>query len=768
MYGFNPQDEDRRTRGRNGTVGAAGRQGSADFYTTREGVTGHRAIPSTSREIVPSRIPDGASAGARALPPPQPTPKADFYATREGVASRAIPSSSRELVPSSRGYRTGYPVAQPRGLPSPPSSTPDFYTTREGVTGHRTMPSASRDIVATQGYRGGFPAQSGQMPAVRQTGGGSWSGTQASRPDFYTNTRGETARGFMPSGSREVGPSPYSYRGGPRTISTPGAEAPRGQRIQIDDAIREQLRSRIAGDTEAWRQEQARRAEAARQAGATPSQASEQASRAGGRVSRGFTALRRAIPSEAGRMGGVAGVVTALPEAADVAAVASDENSTGLDVATQAAEGTARTAGTIAGAAIGSKIGAGIGALGGPFSAVTVPIGGFVGGALGGWLGNQGVDTAIEKGRELVGVSPESPSDRINRDRENVGTPASARYADQYSGYGFGFAPQQQVNFAQTQPSATPQYQGQQQWPAQGQAGTQWQQPATGAYDNNVTRVGNSFYGGIIRPGFTVNGQPIGATNTIPSAQNRQAIQNLLASTPEFGGGFNPDQGRRYFIGRDSSVDDRVERALLRSAMRPLPGSQNGQLTASQRQILADYLRNNRNAQAQMDRAAADNAARLAQTQLSERAANARTAAQLAIDQARLEGEQMDRQLRLQQQAERDRLIRAYQQARTPAERSAIVEQLRILNGELPSGQQNRFEPQLVEVPVDPERPELGTRKVPYTFDPMTGQWIPWTNEQNSGPEPLPNHIAALRNNPSLAAQFDEKYGAGASARYLE
>ena len=34
--------------------------------------------------------------------------------------------------------------------------------------------------------------------------------------------------------------------------------------------------------------------------------------------------------------------------------------------------------------------------------------------------------------------------------------------------------------------------------------------------------------------------------------------------------------------------------------------------------------------------------------------------------------------------------------------------------------------------------------------------------------EPLPNHVAALKADPTLAAKFDQQYGAGSAARYLK
>ncbi|MBX6209467.1 hypothetical protein ISD46_33460, partial [Pseudomonas aeruginosa] len=69
--------------------------------------------------------------------------------------------------------------------------------------------------------------------------------------------------------------------------------------------------------------------------------------------------------------------------------------------------------------------------------------------------------------------------------------------------------------------------------------------PSAGGSDlpNNVTRVGNSFSGTTIRPGYTVNGEAQAAGFTPGgqrSAQNQRAVENLLARTPDVGMGFSP------------------------------------------------------------------------------------------------------------------------------------------------------------------------------------------------------------------------------------
>lgn len=97
-------------------------------------------------------------------------------------------------------------------------------------------------------------------------------------------------------------------------------------------------------------------------------------------------------------------VLGAVPEALDVAAVAADDKSSGLDVATQVAEG----AGRLGAAGTGAAIGAGIGS-------VVPVVGTAVGGIAGGLAGFLGADKLIKGVRAERGITPESPVDRIEK-----------------------------------------------------------------------------------------------------------------------------------------------------------------------------------------------------------------------------------------------------------------------------------------------------------------------------------------------------------------
>lgn len=130
--------------------------------------------------------------------------------------------------------------------------------------------------------------------------------------------------------------------------------------------------------------------------------------------------------SRVARVAGPAAVGLGIAgEGAQVANVASNPNSTSLDVGAQVATG----AGRLASAGLGAKAGAALGALAGPLAPVAVPLGAIAGGAGGYWA----ADKAIDGGRSLAARAMAG------------GTPAAASgpsaYPDQ-GGAAFGVFPQ--------------------------------------------------------------------------------------------------------------------------------------------------------------------------------------------------------------------------------------------------------------------------------------------------------------------------------------
>lgn len=382
--------------------------------------------------------------------------------------------------------------------------------------------------------------------------------------------------------------------------------------------------------------------------------------------------------------GALGGAASAIPEAVDVYDVAKDPNSTGIDVATQAAEGVSRTAAAGVGAALGAKGGAALGAFGGPFAPVTVPVGALLGGVAGGALGYFGADKAIETGRSLTGSDPSSPVDRVQRPPQTQ--PSAASPALQQG----SVTPSPTAN-----PVASPQTAADLSFPVQ-------------SMDNNVTRVGNSFSGRNIGMGFTVNGRPAGESIQPRSAQNEAAVNALFARTPDLNSvpasvqpqaapaGFNP--GGNMTVIRDSSADDRARQQLIRAASTPIDGARG--LTANQRADLRALTESDSRNQLARDTNAENNAARLTEAQmqtdsanaralLQESGANRRAEAANAIDGARLMDEREARGFQTRAAARVERLYDQYDKA-SPEQKSVIAQQIRELTSSGGSNQNLR------------------------------------------------------------------------------
>lgn len=536
-------------------------------------------------------------------------------------------------------------------------------------------------------------SQSRALVPVSQPATASATAPQASaQPNpgtMYTNSSGQTGRGFMPSSSRAVVPA------GPVTTHQPGRSlVPAGPVVDqprpegIDQATRDRVRRRVQADTANWQTQRA--AQDARFSGGQPPAGGNPPPAGGSGAGRGF--LRGAMRAT----GPLATVASAVPEARDVANVAGDERATGLDVATQASEGVARVAGTGAGAALGAKAGAGIGAFGGPFAPITVPAGALIGAGIGGWLGNKATDGAIDLGRRATGADTASPADRLSGN-----TPSRTPFIAQADA-----APAQTEQQPVEQSPVAP--------PAAAQGGA-----------NNVIREGNSYYAdGPITEGFTINGQnPATMVNTVRSPQNEQAVQALLARTPEFGTGtaavrdrgFQPAGARVTVVG-DSGRQESERRRAFAAASTPHAGAQNRQLTAAQINAMRGLISDERTADNQ--RHATD--ASLTREEMSQAGADRRAASRDAIDLRRVTGEEESRGFQTRAAARVERLYEQYEQASTPEEKSAIAEQLRVLSGD---SQAPRFAVAAGGQIIDPTTQQLITQPA-QIFNTQTGEFV--------------------------------------------
>lgn len=517
---------------------------------------------------------------------------------------------------------------------------------------------------------------------------------QPSPGTMYTNSSGQTGRGFMPSSSRAVvpvGTVANQQPGRSLVPSGPLVEHPRPE--GIDQRTRDQLRQRVQADSANWQAQRA--AQDARFGGGQPP--------ASGAAPRGFMsrALRAAGP--------LAAVASVVPEARDVANVAGADNTTGLDVATQASEGVARVAGTGAGAALGAKAGGVIGAFGGP---IAVPVGSLIGAGIGGFLGNRLSDGAIDLGRRATGQDAASPAERL------VGGPsAPAR-----------MIPQAAAEEPAPQPMPQP----------MPQPGAPARQPAAGQA-NNVIREGNSFYAdGPITQGFTVNGQSPAVTESATrSPQNEAAVQALLARTPEFGAGAGATQARgfqpggsRVTVVPDSGRMDSERARAFAAASTPHAGAQNRQLTAAQINAMRGLISDEQSAGNQ--RYATD--AGLVREEMSQAGADRRAASRDSIDLRRVAGEEEARGFQTRAAERVERLYEQYESAATPEERSAIAEQMRVLSGD---SQAPRYAVAAGGQIVDPNTQQLITQPA-QVFNTQTGQFV----DQRSALPPLEENPA--------------------------
>lgn len=648
----------------------------------------------------------------------------------------AQPNSSSKAVaqrPTGAPQRAGgsnlNTVQAPKGLPKPESpKTSRFYTNSEGSTGDGVRPSSARGVATTPPQKGGFPANP-NPPRLPPPSSSGQPGPQSN--NFYTNKEGQTTRGFGTSSSRAVVPS------GPRTgtslvpvekpASKPGA-APNTPK-EPNYKARAEGKARAAKDTAKYEAQRSKQSAEFKKANPSGSATVDRSAPKESRVQRSRAAIGKGKISGSGK---VLGALAAVPEVVDTYNVATDEDTTGLDVANQAAEGAGRWASGMTLGAGGSKLGAMGGSFLGPIGTAA---GSVIGGGLGFAAGYTGADKLIDYGREWFGGDSDSPIDEVNERNANSGVVERL--------------PVQPVQEESTQPQARQQ-------PDPNSAGTlqamPQQPPEQQTTDNNVVfdPETNSFSGGTVGRGYTVNGQAQGGPNigNPQSDQNRQAIDDLMARTPEFGaGGFQPSQDNRpnFYIGQDSSVDDRIERRMLQSASTPLRGAQNGQLTASQRRTMENHLSGKRRDATTRATNRSNNQTSLQTAQINQQGQNQRSGARLSIDQSRLEGEQQERGFNVRQGQQLENLRNQYMEASQSGDReraSAIAKQLRILNGD-GSESNGNFKSVKTTVPVDPSRPGSGTKDVLYSYNQDTGEYGPGPGK--SGLPPLKDNPQAMR-----------------------
>ena len=269
------------------------------------------------------------------------------------------------------------------------------------------------------------------------------------------------------------------------------------------------------------------------------------------------------------------------------------------------------------------------------------------------------------------------------------------------------------------------------------QGGSDLPVPQTTAFDqggNNVTRVGNSFSGGTVRQGFTVNGQSFqpSGISTPRSAQNEAAVKAMFDRTAEFGAGAGFQPGAtspRVTVVPDSSRENATRNRLVKAASTPYAGAQNGQLTANQIRTLADLQQSDDRNAVSMATNSENNAARLAETAMREQGQNARSERAASLDERRVAGEEEERGSSTRAQQRIERLYEQYDKAK-PDDRAAIAEKIRVLSGK---DQPARYAVAQGGQEIDPATGQLVTRPA-MVFNQQTGEIVQQQGASSQAP----------------------------------
>ena len=202
-------------------------------------------------------------------------------------------------------------------------------------------------------------------------------------------------------------------------------------------------------------------------------------------------------------------------------------------------------------------------------------------------------------------------------------------------------------------------------------------------------------------------------------------MANLLECTPEFGAGivaagYQPNSafampqqgGPRVTVVRDSSRDDRERAQLWNAASTAHRGAQNGQLTAAQINTMRGLKNDERTDATSQRNTDANNAASLAREGMSQAGANQRQSVSSALDERKFSADQNAQGYSLRAAERAEKAYERYENAKTPEEKSAALENLSAIRGDRESNQNLSNNFMKIKVPaMDAEGRVIGERE---------------------------------------------------------
>lgn len=271
--------------------------------------------------------------------------------------------------------------------------------------------------------------------------------------------------------------------------------------------------------------------------------------------------------------------------------------------------------------------------------------------------------------------------------------------------------------------------------------------------------------------------------NTREMGPTEQQIQNAIAQREMNiglgmrGYGNNPVQAPQR---NDSQEAER--QAVIRAASTPIAGARG--LTANQVRTLSDLQQGEDNRANQRYTTDANNVAALQReamgqagqnyrTELNEQGTNNRYNSGLNLEAQKFNATNdlanrefnlsaTEKGFSIRNSARLEKLYEQYDKAETNEQRQSIQEKINRYAGKAESGKDRYMTVGGGQV-YDKEGGLINQPQ--QLFDTQTQQFI--NTPQGNTQQPLQNHIDALKKNPAQAAQFDEIYGQGSAAKYL-